>query len=109
MIRKTIVLASILAVAPAAPAWAENIYSVRNETSRTFTCGLQRYPARKVYRFLLRAGQEHVQAMSGGNERTLLCDSRPVTERFRLRSGVRYALVVSGDGVVVLRPIAPAP
>jgi hypothetical protein len=104
-----IVLASLLAAMPAAPAPAGDVYYVRNETPRAFTCGLRREPNRKIYRFVLRSGHDHVQALSGGRERSLLCDSQArVTQRFRMRSGIRYALVVD-DGLVVLRRLSPSP
>lgn len=110
MVRTAIVLSCLFAAALPAPAFAEDIYYVRNDTHLAFTCGLRREPTRKVYRFLLRSGEEHSQAMAGGRERTLLCDSRPThTQRFRMRSGVRYSLVRDGEGVVALRPIAAAP
>jgi hypothetical protein len=99
------VLASLLAAAPDAPAPAEDVYYVRNETPRAFTCGLRREPNRKIHRFVLRSGHDHAQALTGGRVRSLLCDSQArVTQRFRMRSGVRYTLVVH-DGLVVLRPI----
>jgi hypothetical protein len=110
MVRTAIVLALLLGAALPAPAFAEDIYYVRNDTRLAFTCGLRREPTRKVYRFLLRSGHDHSQAMAGGRERSLLCDSRPLhTQRFRMRSGVRYALVMDHEGVVALRPLAAAP
>lgn len=108
MVRKAIVLASLFAAAAPAPALAQDVYYVRNETPRAFTCGLRR-PHGKIDRFVLRSGQDWTQTTAGGRGRTLLCDSRPLhTQHFRMRSGVRYALV-DHEGEILLRPIEPAP
>jgi|GEM_PF-6642515 len=109
MTLKAIILASAVLAATPAPAFAENVYYVRNDTGIPYTCGLRRDPNRKIYRFVLLSGQEHSRALAGGSERTLLCDSSPVTQRFRMRSGVRYSLIRQPEGDVVLRPIGPTP
>ena len=99
---------AILSSLPAAPPMpAGDSYYVRNDTSRTFTCGLRREPRRIIDRFLLRRGAEFSRVTPGGQGRTLLCDTQPTTQRFRMSPGIRYALV-EREGEVLLRRIAAA-
>jgi hypothetical protein len=105
MIRHFFTIASMLVAASPAPALAQDNYYVRNDAGRTFTCGLRRDPNRKVDRFVLRRGTEATRTATGGRQRTLLCDTAPVTQRYRMRPGIRYALVREDDGLVVLRRI----
>jgi hypothetical protein len=110
MVRKAILILPLLATAGAAPAQApaENDYYVRNETSRTFSCGMRREPRRLVHRFLLRRGSDYRHETADGEARTLLCDTRHPTQRFRMQAGVRYALTERA-GYVTLRRIEDSP
>jgi hypothetical protein len=110
MVRKTILIVPLLATAASlsAQAPAESSYYVRNETSRTFSCGMRREPQRRVHRFLLRRGSDYHHQGSDGEMRTLLCDTRHPTQRFRMRPGTRYALVERA-GYVTLRRLPDSP
>lgn len=93
---------ALLASAPPAPDLVPGSYYVRNETSRTFTCGFRREPRRRIHRFLLRRGTDYSHRALGGTIRTLLCDTRPTTQRYPMHAGVRYVLV-ERHGFVTLR------
>lgn len=110
MIGKALIALPLLATAAVAPAQAPDPqnYYVRNETSRSFSCGVRRDPNRRVHRFLLRRGTDYSHADAGGSQRTLLCDTQHTTQRFRMQAGRRYALVETA-GYVTLRRLPPAP
>ena len=106
--RGAVLVAVLLAVSPA-PALSEGNYSVRNGTSRAFSCGLRHERRSAIDRFVLRAGGEWIQTAERDGPRTLLCDSYKFTQRWQMRSGVPYALVEDRrTGRVVLRSIATA-
>jgi hypothetical protein len=92
-------------VAVPSTALAEGNYSVRNGTSRAFTCGLRHERRSVIDRFLLRSGGEWRQTGRRDGTRTLLCDSAKVTQRWHMNSGQNYVLT-DDRGRVVLRGIA---
>ena len=97
------IVAAVLA-AVASPALAEGRYSVRNETGRTFSCGLRHETRSLIERFVLRNGAEWTNSSAGEGERILLCDSWKFTQRWRMRPGVPYVLANDPhSGFVVLR------
>lgn len=110
MVRIAILLLPLLAAAAAAPAQPPETgsYYVRNETSRTFSCGMRRDPNRRIHRFLLRRGTDYRHEARGGRMRTLMCDTQRTTQRYRMHAGGRYALV-ERHGYVTLRRIPDAP
>lgn len=106
---RAVPLASLLLVALPGVALAEDDYRLRNQTSRTFTCGLQRERKTIIDRFLLRAGEEYRLAADRPGTRTLRCDTHAITPRWPMRSGAAYALVEdSRSGRIVLRELPPA-
>ena len=97
-------LAAALFAASAAPALSEGNYSVRNGTSRAFTCGLRHERRSVIDRFVLRSGDEWSQETVRDGPRVLLCDSWKITDRWQMRSGVAYRLEEDRrTGRVVLR------
>ena len=99
--------AAALSPVSAQPPAADGYY-VRNETSRTFSCGMRRDPNRRVHRFLLRRGTDYRYEAVGGAMRTLLCDTQHTTQRYKMRAGGRYALI-EREGYVSLRRIPDSP
>ena len=95
MVRTSIFTAAAVALAaPAAVAVAgEGEYSVRNETSRAYTCGLRREDRSVIDRFVIKSGEEFRRSARGDGYRVLLCDSWVVTPRWRMRAGVSYQLI----------------
>jgi len=110
MIGKAFAILPLFVLAPAAPAQdaAPGAYYVRNDTSRAFSCGFRREPARRIHRFLLRRGTDYAHEAIGGDRRTLLCDTAATTQRYRLKAGTRYALV-DEQGEVMLRRLDTTP
>ena len=101
-------VAAVLAAVPA-DAWSEGRYTVRNGTSRTFTCGLRQERRSVIDRFVLRAGAEWQQEARRDGQRVLMCDSWRITQRWRMHSGVPYELVEDRNtGFVVLRSMVAA-
>ena len=72
MLRSAIACVSLLVAAAPLPALAEGHYSVRNDTSRTFTCGLRRERRTVIDRFVIRSGEEWGQTSDGNGTRILL-------------------------------------
>ena len=106
MLRNLFIVAAVVAAAPL-PAIAEGNYSVRNDAGRAFSCGLRHERRSVIDRFVLRSGREWTQTAERDGPRTLLCDSDKFTQRWRMDSGVPYALVEDRrTGRVVLRRIA---
>jgi Ni/Co efflux regulator RcnB len=103
MKRITIVLAALAVAATPAAAMAEGVYYLRNDTPRPLTCGLKREHSEAMDRVALRAGGEWSQTTARDGPRTLWCDTGAIRSRYRMRSGVRYALVEDGRGAVWLR------
>ena len=104
MVARGAVLAAALFAAASAPAFSEGNYSVRNGTSRAFTCGLRHERRSVIDRFVLRSGEEWSQTSARDGQRTLLCDSWKFTDRWRMRSGIPYRLEEDRrTGRVVLR------
>ena len=92
-----------------ANALAESRYSVRNGTTRTFSCGLRHERRSIIERFVLLSGAEWQQAAVRDGTRTLLCDSAKATQRWRMQSGVPYVLREDRrTGRIVLHSLASA-
>src|SRR5829696_8292940 len=108
MVARGAVFAAVLLAVSPAPALAEGNYSVRNGTSRAFSCGL-RYERRSVVeRFLLRSGTEWRRASQEEGPRVLMCDSYKFTQRWQVVPGVSYLLVEGRGGRAALRTEAPS-
>lgn len=104
MYRKAIAIAALAAAAVPAQALAQGRYYVRNDTGTNLNCGLRRERGAIVDRFLLRAGGEWSQETRGTGPRTLVCDGSDIPPRFRLNSGIRYALLPGlRSGSLILR------
>jgi hypothetical protein len=103
MKRFAILSIALAAAATPAPALAEGSYSIRNETRRPLTCGLRRERGEVLDRLALRAGGEWRQTTARDGPRTLVCYDGPLRATFRLRSGVRYALIEGSRGSLSLR------
>ena len=93
-----------LAASQAGPPPAESFFSVRNLTSRPFTCGLFRAHRSVLDQMVLHAGREwRVPASRGTTTRSLICDTRRGAPRWRLEAGVPYYLMEHpGSGRVIL-------
>lgn len=90
----------------AAPADAQALYSVRNDTSVPYTCGLKRHNSMTLERFVLPPGGEWSFEAATPRIRTLRCDTFRLTPRYYMRPNVRYSLVMDPhDGRIVLRRI----
>lgn len=88
----TAILEAIL-VSVATPAPDASAYLLRNETPRTFTCGLRRRHRTVVDRFVIRPGDEWRQPTRLMSARLLQCDGQIPTPRWRMRPGVGYRLL----------------
>ena len=97
---------SLAAAAKPLPALAEGHYFVRNDKSRTFTCGLRRERRKVIDRFVIRSGDEWGQTSAGNGTRVLLCDAYKITPRYPMRSGISCSLDEDErTGRIVLRQV----
>ena len=106
MNRKAFLLAALVLAAMPAPAYAAGSYYVRNDSGRTVACSLRRPHSEIQDQFQLRAGADWSQATESDGNRTLICFVGAMLPRYRLRSGVRYALV-DQRGRIAVRVIGP--
>jgi len=92
MIGTAILEAILVSVATPTPTSDASAYLLRNETPRTFTCGLRRRHRTVVDRFVIRPGDEWRQPTTRTAARLLQCDGQIPTPRWRMRPGVGYRL-----------------
>ena len=73
-----------------------------NETNLGMTCALRREGSAVLDRFALPAGGEWSQSAERDGPRILRCAGGRIEPRFRMRPGVRYALVQLRTGMLAL-------
>ena len=96
--QRNLIAASLLAAlalttsATAASQGGEYRFSVRNDSSETLNCRVQRQGQSRHQSVVLRAGQEWTLAANSAATRTIFCDPPAEAVRYRIEPGTAYRM-----------------
>ena len=97
---------ALTAAAAAASQGGEYQFSVRNDSSETLNCRVQRQGQSRHQSVVLRAGQEWTLAANSAATRTIFCDPPAEAVRYRIEPGTAYRMIQDPESVrIVLRTI----
>jgi len=85
----------------------QGIYSVRNDTRMTLSCGLRRARGSTVDRFVLTQGAEWRSEEPGDKPRVMMCDAGEIVPHFRLSPGIRYSIIDAPRASIAVRVVGP--